>query len=214
MKQATEQKQSEARAYQRDANLVDASAALGAGGCCSSGKNSSPASGYVSGSAGVAVGQIAGAKTEVFVVVDALDIDGVNGSATVTTGSGSGPRHDLGLTAVNRQTVASLDLVDLGPADGCCDERIHNGDSLVVDQDMGFDEQQPAQNCCGGNDTGLQQPGAVAVESHLNNEQNVDIQSQDLKDECCSGSEFNRIGHSTILPPLDATPSFQRKQRS
>lgn len=211
MQQVTENKQEKASAQQRDAQFVDATAALSGGNCCGSLKLDSTSASNVSSSTGVAVGQIARSESKVSVVVNALDVNSVNRASTVATGSGSGPRHNLGLTAVDGQAKSSFDFVDLSPADSCCDEGVHNGDSLIEDKNLGFKEEQPNQSCCGGNDSGLSHPAAIAVENYLNNEQNIDGQSQNRENEGGSRSKHIQIGHQTILPLLQTTSSVEGK---
>lgn len=211
MQHVTENKQQKASAQQRDAQLVDATAALGRGNCCGSLKLDSSIASNVSGSARVAVGQIAGSQTEVSVVVDALDINLMNSASSVTAGSGSSPSHDLGLTAVDGQAKSSFDFIDLSPADGCCDERVHNGDSLVEDENLGLDKEQPSQSCCGGDNSSLGHPAAVAVENDLNDEQNIYGQSQNRENEGGSRSKHIQIGHKTILPLLQTSSSVEGK---
>jgi len=211
MQQVTENKQEKASAQQRDAQLVDGTAALRGGNCCGSLKLDSTSASNVSGSTGVAVGQIARSESKVSVVVNALDVNSVNRASTVATGSGSGPRHYLGLAAVDGQAKSSFDFIDLSPADSCRDEGVHNGDSFIEDQNFGFKEEQPSQGCCGGNDSGLSHPGAVTVEQDLNDEQNIDGQSQARKDDGGSRSKHIQIGHQTILPLLQTTSSVEGK---
>lgn len=211
MQHVTENKQQKASAYQRDAQLVDAAAALGRGDCCSSLKLDSSSASNVSSGAGVAVRKISGSESEVFVVVDALDVNLVNGASAVTAGSGSSPRNDLGLTAVDGQTKSRFDFIDLSPADSCGNERVHNGDSLIEDQNLGLDKEQPSQSCCGGNNTSLSHPAAIAVENNLNDEQNIYGQSQNRQDEGGSRSKHIQIGHQTILPLLQTTSSVKGK---
>jgi hypothetical protein len=207
----TENKQQKASAQQRDAQLVDATAALGRGNCCGSLKLDSSIASNVSGSARVAVGQIAGSQTEVSVVVDALDINLMNSASSVTAGSGSSPRHDLGLTAVDGQAKSRFDFIDLSPANGCCDEGVNNGQTLIENQNFGLDEEQPSQSCCGGNNSSLSHPATVAVENDLNDKQNNDGQSQNAQNEGGSRSESIQIGHQTILPLLQTTSSVEGK---
>ena len=211
MQQVTDNKQEKASAQQRDAQFVDAAAALRGGNCCGSLKFDSSTASDMSSSTRVTVGQIARPESEVSVVVDSLDVNVVNRASTIATRSGSGPRHDLGLTAVDSQTKSSFDLIDLGPTNGCCDERVHNSDSLIEDQNLGFNEQKPSQSCCGGNDAGLSQPGAVTVENDLNDEQKINGQSQASKNEGGSRSKHIQIGHQTILPLLQTTSSVEGK---
>ena len=127
------------------------------------------------------------------------------------TRSGGSPRHDLGLTAVDGQTKSRFDFIDLSPANGCCDERVHNGDSLIEDQNFGLDKEQPSQSCCGGNDTSLSHPGAVTVEQDLNDKQNIDSQSQARENDGGSRSKHIQIGHQTILPLLQTASSSEGK---
>lgn len=211
MQYVTENKQQKASAQQRDAQLVDATAALGRGNCCGSLKLNSSSASNVGSSAGVAVRKIARSESEVPVVVDALDVNLVNSAPAVTAGSGSSPRHDLGLTAVDGQAKSRFDFIDLSPADGCCDERVNNGDSLIENQNLGLDKEQPSQSCCGGNNSSLSHPAAVAVENDLNDEQNIDSQSQNREDEGGSRSKHIQIGHKTILPLLQTTSSVEGK---
>lgn len=211
MQQVTQNQQEQARAQQRDANLVDAGAALGRGGCCGSLELGAPSASNMSNGAGMTGGQVTGSKPEVTVVVNAFDIDGVNGATSVSTGSGRSPRYDLGLTAVDGKSVSGLDFINLTPTDGCCDERVDNVDSLIENEHLGLKEEQPSQGCCGGNDTGLRHPGAVTEENDLNDKQNIDGQSQTRKHEGGSWSERNQIGHQTILPPLQTTSSVEGK---
>ena len=189
MQQVTENKQEKASAQQRDPQLVDSTAALRGGSCCGSLKLDSTGASNVSGGAGVAVGQIARSESKVSVVVNALDVNSVNRASTVPTRSGSGPRHYLGLAAVDGQPKSSFDFVDLSPADSCCDEGVHNGDSLIEDQNLGLDKEQPSQSCCGGYNSSLSHPAAIAIENDLNDEQNIYGQSQNRKNEGGSRSK-------------------------
>lgn len=211
MQHITENQQSHARAQQRDAELVNARAALGRGVCCASLKLVSSDAGHMSSGTRMAVRQIAGAKTKVSVVFDALDIDGMNGAASVSTGSGSSPRYDLGLAAVDSQTESGFDFINLGPADGGFDEWVHDGDAFIENQDFGLDEQQPNQSCCGGNNASLSQPRAITVKNDLKHEQNVNNQGQTRENESGSWTELNQIGHLTILPSLQASSSVEGK---
>jgi len=207
----TENKQQKAGAQQRDAQLVEATAALGRGNCCGSLKLDPSSAGNVGGSSGMAVWKVAGSEAEISVVVDALDVSLVNSASSVAAGSGSSPRYDLGLTAVHGQAKSRFDFVDLGPADGCCDERVNNRDSLIEDQNLRFDEEQPNQSCCGGNNSRLGHPSTVTVENNLNYEQNIDDQSQTRENEGGSRSKDIQIGHQTILPLLQTTSSVEGK---
>lgn len=211
MQQVTQNKQDEARAKQRDAQLVDAAAALGRGSCCGSLKLDSSGASEVSSGTRVAAGQIARSEAEVFVVVDSLNVGLVHSAPAVATRSGGSPRHDLGLTAVDGQTKSGFDLVDLSPANGCCDEGVHNGDALIEDQNLWLNKKQPSQGCCGGNNPGLSHPGAVTVENDLHNEQNIDDQSQARENESGSRSKHIQIGHQTILPLLQTSSSVEGK---
>ena len=211
MQQVTENKQEKASAQQRDAQFVDATAALRGGSCCGSLKLDSTGASNVSGGAGVAVGQIARSESKVSVVVNALEVNSVNRASTVATGSGSSPRNNLGLTAVDGQPKSRFDFIDLSPANGCCDEGVHNGDALIEDQNLWLNEKQPSQRCCGGNNSGLSHPGAVTVENDLHNEQNIDDQSQARENESGSRSKHIQIGHQTILPLLQTSSSVEGK---
>jgi hypothetical protein len=207
----TENEQQKASAQQREAQLVDATAALGRGNCCSSLELGTPRSSNVGGSTRMTVGKVTRSEAEISVVVDALDISLVHRASAVATGSGSGPRHNLGLTAIDSQSKSRFNLIDLSPANSCCDERVHNGDSLIEDQNLGFDKEQPSQSCCGGNNSSLSHPASVAVENHLNDEQNVNGQSQNRENEGGSRSKHIQIGHQTILPLLQTTSSVEGK---
>ena len=211
MQQVTQNKQEQARAEQRDTHFVDAGAALGRGSCCGSLKLGSPAASNVGSSTGVAVGQITGPEPEVAVVVDAFDVGLVNGVSAVASRSWSSPSHDLGLTAVDGQAKSRFDFIDLSPANGCCDEGVNNGETLIENQNFGLDEEQPSQSCCGGHNSSLSHPATVAVENDLNDKQNNDGQSQNAQNEGGSRSESIQIGHQTILPLLQTTSSVEGK---
>ncbi len=211
MQQVTENEQEKASAQQRDAQLVDSTAALRGGNCCGSLKLDSASSSNVSGSTGVAVGQIARSESKVSVVLNTLDVNSVNRASTVAAGSGSSPRHYLGLAAVDGQAKSSFDFVNLSPADSCCYEGVNNGYSLIEDQNFGLDKEQPSQSCCGGNDTSLSHPGAVTVEQDLNDKQNIDSQSQARENDGGSRSKHIQIGHQTILPLLQTASSSEGK---
>ena len=211
MQYVSENKQQKASAQQRDAKLVDATAALGRGNCCGSLKLDSSSSGHVRRSAGVTIGKVTRSEAEISVIVDALDIRLVNSTSAVATGSGSSPRNNLGLTAVDGQPKSRFDFIDLSPANGCCDERVHDGDALIEDQNLGFDKEQPSQGCCGGNNSSLSHPATVAIENDLNDEQNINGQSQNRENEGGSRSKNIQIGHQTILPLLQTTSSVEGK---
>ncbi|MEN9957095.1 MAG: hypothetical protein RIR46_703 [Actinomycetota bacterium] len=211
MQQVTQNKQDQARAQQRDAQLVDAAAAFGRGGCCGSLELGTASSSNVSGGTRVAVREVSRAKSEISVVVDSLDVNGVHGSTAVASGSGSSPSHNLGFTAVNGQTISGLDFIDFGPANGCCDEGVDNVDAFVENENLGLQKEQPSQGCCGGNDTRLSQPSSISIKDDLKNKQNIDDQSQTRENDGGSWSERNEIGHQTILPPLQTTSSVEGK---
>ncbi len=211
MQYVTENKQQKASAQQRDAQLVDATAALGRGNCCGSLKLDSSSSGNVGSSAGMTIGKVTRSEAEISVVVDALDIRLVNSTSAVATGSGSSPRNNLGLTAVDGQPKSRFDFIDFTPADSCCDEGVHDGDAFIEDQNLGLDKKKPNEGCCGGNNSGLSHPAAVAVENHLNDEQDIYGQSQNRENDGGSRSKHIQIGHQTILPLLQTTSSVEGK---
>ena len=211
MQQVTQNKQEQARAEQRDTFFVDAGAALGRGSCCGSLELGSPAASNVGSSTGVAVGQISGSEPEVTVVVDAFDVSLVNGVSAVASRSWSSPSHDLGLTAVDGQAKSRFDFIDLSPANSCCDKGVNDGEALIENQNFGLYEEQPSQSCCGGNNSSLSHPAAVAVENDLNDEQNNDGKSQNAQNEGRSRAESIQIGHQTILPVLQTTSSVEGK---
>lgn len=211
MQYVSENKQEKAGAQERNAKLVDATAALGRGGCCGSLKLGSTQSSEVGGSPRMAARKVSGPEAEVSVVVDAFDINLVNGTAAIATRSWSSPRNDLGLTAVNRQTKSRFDLINLTPSKSGRDEGVHNGDSLVEDQNFGLNKEKPNEACCGGNYTSLSHPAAVSIEHNLNDEQNINGQSQNRENEGGSRSKHIQIGHQTILPLLQTSSSVEGK---
>ena len=211
MSHQTENKQQKAGSQKDQSELVVLGMASGGGCCGGSVESFASASGNVCCGTGMAVGQVTGPKAEVLVVVDASDVDGMHGSTPVSSGRRGGPGNDLGLTAVNRQPEASFDFVNLLPAECCSEQRVDDGDALIENHNVGLDEQQPAQNPDGQDGAHLGEPGSVAVGQNLHEKKHADGHGKCCQNNSASRSEFNRIGHSTILPPLQIATTPEGK---
>lgn len=211
MSHQTENKQQKAESKKGQPELVILGMANGGGFCGGSVERFASTPSDVCCGTRVAVGQVPGSKTEILVVVDASDVDGVNGAASVSSGSRRGPGHDLGLTAINRQSEASFDFVDFVPTECCSQQRVNDGDALIENHDVGFDEEQPTQSCCSQDRAKLGEPGSIAVGEDLHKEEHADGHGKCCQNDGASRSELYRVGHSTILPSLQLASTQEGK---
>ena len=160
---------------------------------------------------GNASGGVAGPEAEIPVILDSLELAGVQVSGVVATGCGCGPSDDLAPVTFDGEGVLGLDALNVAPTEGCCGKGVDHGDSLVKNHDSGSQEQQPTQSCCGRNDAGLNEPASVSKKQELHREQQVQKKHQAAHDNCGCGSKTVEVGHLTILPLSTKSSSLEGK---
>ncbi|MEY4349886.1 MAG: hypothetical protein RL719_1183, partial [Actinomycetota bacterium] len=160
---------------------------------------------------GVASSGISGSDSEVLVVVDALELGLMHGSSVVASGCGCGPSHDLGFVAVDGQSEASFDFVDGVPADSCCNQGIHDRDSLVVDVNARMHEQHPSEAGASRDQAETREVLTISKKDHLQQKQEIKTKDNAGHNNCGCGSKSNQIGHLTILPAVTVTSAQEGK---
>lgn len=211
VKNVAERNQRQAQARQGYAHVVESSATLHGNRVLGLAKIGKSSAGNVSSGTRLTLGGVTGSQTEVFVVVDAPEFTGMQVSPLVAARCWCRPSDHSSTTGFNRESIFSFDAVDRVPADCGCDERVHNRDSLIVDQDFWPNEAQPRQCCACGDKAELSHPGAIAKKENLNSEQQVEQENHSGHDKCGCGSKSMKVGHMTILPLTVKSSSLEGK---
>ena len=163
-------------------------------------------SGQVGCCAGMSSGGVTGANSEVLVMLDASKFTLVNGSGVVSAGCGCSECNNLGPAAIDSESESGFDLVNLGPADCCADQRVHDGDSFIENLNLWVNEEYPNNAQAGENQGQLRKPVTITIEKDLHQKQQVKQKDRAGEHPCRCGSEANEISHKTILAVTLKTP--------
>jgi hypothetical protein len=126
---------------------------------------------------------------------DSLELGASNRAGMVSAGCGCCPADEAALVfGLDRERVLGVDLFDVLPADFDSTERVHDGDTLVSDNQLGANEPQPGQR----HHEGAPRPGR----------QVLPIANQDAQgnqsDNCCQSDAAPRsknlhVSHVSII---------------
>ena len=157
------------------------------------------------GLAAVRAARVTGTDELVAMQVTANQLGSANSFALVATGSCCSPNAEALASSCDCASESSVDILNLAQGDNCCGQGVHNGDALVVNQELGANENGPDDSCCKGGQGKTEKVEALAVENNLNQ-----VENNENAGDCCQsdrtlGSEHNQISHSTSFAGLTLT---------